>query len=395
LVIDQETKRRIIDLSSNEHQTIRDIAKNTKKSSRDIIAILGNSEYKGEDQGNEKTVGSDGELSQEKVDTAHEYNSIPLNTKAYSLFSEGKSLLEVAIKLKLSEEDATKFHLEFLRLSQLPKLPFIYEKLRGPHGISYLLELSKLALAEKMTPKQVLNLLKMANDCRLYDIENKIENYKKAIAQLRLQRSTKGQELYALNNKIASAKSILNQYELAFGKLNKEFDSVRGQIERMEAMVEQFNDNNKVYLDIQTIVEEKVKTFLEENNARKLLEFAFIAVSAALIQDPQRELLIGKAPGFQNYDFSSRAVSQSFLPFTYNDNYPHFAREKVLELSNKYYNRLVKGLTDSTMSTATGMADADSVAYHSSFEPPQLSYYIAEEMAELEVHEKCKGDIAP
>jgi hypothetical protein len=282
-----------------------------------------------------------------------------------------------------------------LRLSQLPKLPFIYEKLRGPQGLSYLLELSKLALAEKMTPKQVLKLLKMANDCRLYDIENKIENYKKAIAQLRLHRGTQGQDLFALNNKIASAKSILNQYELAFGKLNKELDCIRDQINGMKAMVEQFKVNNKVYLDIQTIAEEKVKAFLGENNATNLLEFALIAVSAALIQDPQRELLIGKAPGFQNYDFTFRAVSQSFFPFTCNDNYPHFAREKVLELSNKYYNRLVKGLIDSTMSAATGRVDADSAAYHSSFDPPQLSYYIAEEMAESEVHEKCQGDIAP
>jgi hypothetical protein len=39
LVVDQATKRRVIDLSSNEHHTIRDIAKNTKKSSRDIIAM--------------------------------------------------------------------------------------------------------------------------------------------------------------------------------------------------------------------------------------------------------------------------------------------------------------------------------------------------------------------
>ena len=66
----------------------------------------------------------------------------------------------------------------------------------------------------------------MANDCRIYDIENKIENYKEAIARLTLQRSTIGQELYALNNKIASAKPILDQYEMAFGKLNMEFNSI-------------------------------------------------------------------------------------------------------------------------------------------------------------------------
>ena len=161
LPIDEGTKRRIIELYFNEHKTIREIAKITKKSSRDITPVLRNSEYKGRDQGNEKTDGSDaGQLSQEKDYTVHEYNSIPLNSMAYRLFSEGKKPIEVAITLKLSEAEVTKFHLEFLRLSQLPKLPFLYEKLRGPEGISYFLSLCKLALAERMTPKMSSIFLK-------------------------------------------------------------------------------------------------------------------------------------------------------------------------------------------------------------------------------------------
>jgi hypothetical protein len=46
MTIDEETKRRIIDLHSNEHVTIREIAKIVKKSSRDIIAVLKVSENK-------------------------------------------------------------------------------------------------------------------------------------------------------------------------------------------------------------------------------------------------------------------------------------------------------------------------------------------------------------
>jgi hypothetical protein len=349
LVIDQETKRRIMDLYFNEHKTIREIARITKKSSRDITPVLRNSEYKGKDQGNEESDGSDTrQLSQERENGANEYNSIPLNTKAYRLFSEGKKPIEVAIILKLTEADATKFHLEFLRLSQLPKLPFIYEKLRGPEGISYFLSLCNLALAEKMNAKKVITLLKMANDCRLYDIENKIENYKEAIAQLRLHRSTKGQELYALNNKIASAESIFNQYEMAFGKLNKEFNHIHEQINGMKAIVEQFKVNNKVYQNIHTVAEEKVKAFLGENNAMKLLEFALAAVIEALRQDPQRKLLIEKTPPIQNYDFM---IGQSPFLNIY-DYYPHIAKEKVLESANKIYNELVKGLADATIFTA-------------------------------------------
>lgn len=222
----------IKDLRFNQHETIREIATITGKSGRDVIALLKESVDKEKGEEN-NTV----HLSQGNGNTEHRDENLPPYTIAYQLFSDGKKPKHVAITLRLTEAEATKFYLEYLRLGELQKLPFIYEKLRGPQGIGYLIELSKLALAEKMTPKQVLNLLKMANDCRLYNIESKIENYKNAIAQLRLHRQTQGQELYALNNKIASAKSILNQYETAFGRLNKEFNSIREQIIGMETMV--------------------------------------------------------------------------------------------------------------------------------------------------------------
>ena len=47
LPVDEGIKRRIIELYFNEHKTIREIAKITKKSSRDITPVLRNSEYQG------------------------------------------------------------------------------------------------------------------------------------------------------------------------------------------------------------------------------------------------------------------------------------------------------------------------------------------------------------
>lgn len=60
----------------------------------------------------------------------------------------------------------------------------------------------------------------------------------------------------------------------------------------------------------------------------KLLEFALTAVTEALRQDPQRDLLIEKTPSVQNYDFASE---ESFFPNLYDYDYPHIAKEKVLD----------------------------------------------------------------
>jgi hypothetical protein len=85
----------------------------------------------------------------------------------------------------------------------------------------------------------------------------------------------------------------------------------------------------------------------------KLLEFALLSVCEALRQEPQKELLIEKTPPIQNYNFnaSSVALEQPPFPNPYDD-YPHFAKEKVLESAKKIYNELIKGLVDTTISTA-------------------------------------------
>ena len=82
----------------------------------------------------------------------------------------------------------------------------------------------------------------------------------------------------------------------------------------------------------------------------KLSEFALIAVSEALRQDPQMELLIEKTP-IQNYDSNSSSVELVQPPFPNpNDDYPYTAKQEVLKEASKFYNNLLKGLAESTVS---------------------------------------------
>jgi predicted RNase H-like nuclease (RuvC/YqgF family) len=68
MTIDEEIKRRIIDLHSNEHVTIREIAKIVKKSSRDIIAVLKVSENKEKADENIDILGMMPATKKEKMD---------------------------------------------------------------------------------------------------------------------------------------------------------------------------------------------------------------------------------------------------------------------------------------------------------------------------------------
>ena len=97
MVIDEETRMTIIDLYSNQHKTIRQITKITRKSSRDITAILKERNRKSRTQSYEVDEKNQG------LDSIEE----PLNVKAYRLFSQEKNPLEVLEELRISETDTT------------------------------------------------------------------------------------------------------------------------------------------------------------------------------------------------------------------------------------------------------------------------------------------------
>ena len=126
MAIDEDTKTKILELYIKKHLTIRKIAKVTKKSSRDITAILKDRKQESRTQTCE-------------VDDKHQgQNSIeePLNAKAYRLFAQGKSPVEVLKELRLSETETTIYYMEYLRLMQLPGLPLTFKELGSGRAVS-------------------------------------------------------------------------------------------------------------------------------------------------------------------------------------------------------------------------------------------------------------------
>jgi hypothetical protein len=97
-----------------------------------------------------------------------EQQRLYLAAQAYKLFSDRKTPLEVAIALNLRESEATKFYKEYWKLKQLHNLNMVYEETRG--NIEPFLKLYRLSKAAGMIARHVTNLLKIANN-NLPDIQ--------------------------------------------------------------------------------------------------------------------------------------------------------------------------------------------------------------------------------
>ena len=264
--------------------------------------------------------------------------------------------------------------MEYLRLSQLPGLSLTFKELGSVRAVSYFSKLSNIAAAEQLTVEEVIRLLRIVKNNPLFYVEARIEEIKKMRLCLESELEEQKNMLFCYNTKIDSAKVILKGWNIACKEVREDVIRIYNEKQILENLVHLLKQNDNLYQKIQNIAEDKVSSFLTGYNGMKLLEFALLSVCEALRQDPQKEHLIEKMPPIQNYDFNSSSVALGQPPFPNPcDDYPHFAREKVIELSNKYYDRLVKGLTDCSLSTAARMGEGRSLAdiYPSSNFPSQ------------------------
>src|SRR5829696_902517 len=112
MAISEERKRHVIDLYYKQGKTMREIAKIERMSIRDISAIL-----------------KEEEARRQKY--KHQQERQEISSKAYELFSQRKTPLQVAIALNIRQSEATKYYREYWKLRGLQMLDRLYIKTNG------------------------------------------------------------------------------------------------------------------------------------------------------------------------------------------------------------------------------------------------------------------------
>ena len=127
-----EKEKLVIDLYYNQRKNVRQIAQEARISFREIGTVLKKKEAAavngdGGGNGNGIRVAMDNQQQQLGNGSSH-FNQ--KSTQAYKLFSEGKKPVEVAVQLRLSEKEATRYYTEYWRLKRLNQLYEIYPQIR-------------------------------------------------------------------------------------------------------------------------------------------------------------------------------------------------------------------------------------------------------------------------
>jgi cytidylate kinase len=108
----EEKEKLVLDLYYNKGYTYRDIARELRMSPNQIREIIKRHEEKNDAIANKK-------------------KTLSLSSQAYKLFSEGKTNVQVAIKMDLPQEQITQFHLEYWRLQNQDKFESLYALTKG------------------------------------------------------------------------------------------------------------------------------------------------------------------------------------------------------------------------------------------------------------------------
>jgi hypothetical protein len=268
----QEKEQNVLDLY-NQGKTIREIAKEVRMSFRDIGAIL------------KKASGE----PDEKQDTKE---SLSQSNKAYRLFSKGKTPIQVAIALNLSEDETTKFYQEYWNLTQMHELRIVYEEI-GP-DIVHFLKLYRLSKDAHMNSQQIINLLQMANN-DLQSVKQKYKKLQQNVNHLESRELDLSINLTELESQIENAKQSRDSYRLSCQKEAEKGLQLHKQNIILDSLLKQFKNNNEGYNKIRYVAKQTVRSTLSDN--RQLLKIALLSLMESMRIDPGKfDILIHRMP---------------------------------------------------------------------------------------------------
>jgi DNA-binding CsgD family transcriptional regulator len=213
LQISDDRKKRVIDLYFNQHKTYAEIAEIERISPRDIHVIV-----KEEQAGRQKY--------------KHQQQLQEVSAKAYELFNEKKSPVEVAIILNLREPQVTKYNREYWKLKGLNKLNIMHKETNGNTWPLWKLY-KELIKKRGMSIAQVVNVVDIAIN-KLPHMESLYKQLKDEVDKLLYTRQGLLNDIAALKYKISLLDRTVFSLEQDFKRKEQQLQELTDKKNRLE-----------------------------------------------------------------------------------------------------------------------------------------------------------------
>ena len=205
-----------------------------------------------------------------------------ISSRAFELFSQQKSPLEVAITLGKSEE-ALRYHQEYFMLLGCTEFTKVYLQIKD-NPWPYV-NLVKLAQDTGISDDEVIQLLDIAKG-HLSRVRLEYDQLKAELNSLEDEKSSSAKDYHRLCNEITGMKTAVDQFQLTIKESKDEKAKLELEKIRLQNFVKDFQDNNIEYNKVKQAIEGEIKYVLADR--RRLLRMAIQSVIELLRLDPQK-----------------------------------------------------------------------------------------------------------
>ncbi len=266
-------KERLVVKLRKEGMTYRQIAKEAQISPRDIKLIL--VKYRVDDiagyPDNDVNADPDSLMS--------------ISSRAYELFEEFKTPLEVARTLNLRAPEVIRYYDEFLQMNNRGTLVKLFKEIEND-GISWLVQLCAVARTKKMSISQVIECVSIYGDLPMLKQLSEDASIDLEAAQNQVFQCENRVEY--LNHLTEKLSDDVKFKQIECEKIDESRRKILELTLRLRGVLSEFKDNNnRTYRKIEEFVEDTVDRILREGDNMKLLEFALISVLRSLPQKDQ------------------------------------------------------------------------------------------------------------
>src|SRR5215469_15858751 len=204
LDMNREEREEHVILLYKEGRTFKDIAKEMHMSFRDIGAIIKKAKL---------------EAEHERGYTNDEEPKSP-ESKAFKLFSEGKSPIDVAIALDEPGDRVRAIYREYWELTGRYELAQIYDEAR--YDVRGLLRLHKIVKNLGLGEKEIIKVLELAKYDELQNLQWKVEYLRNEVNVLEMEKWKSTNQILKLNRMIDEFEGSLSQKRGEMAYLNQE-----------------------------------------------------------------------------------------------------------------------------------------------------------------------------
>src|ERR687896_220929 len=242
----KEKEKLVSDLYYKQNKTYREITEIAGTYPREIKAILN------------------------KADPSRSQSA---SSQAYQLFSENKTVIQVAIALDIRQPQASELFMEYWLLQQQDQLYKIFQEIKN--NLQYFIELYRQAISAGMSIQDVVRVLNTAkNDLR--SIEARFLELKRKADSLAASNTNAARTFQDFSNQISDMKKTIDNYELLIKERKLELENINKQKNILQAYMTHLQNNSEEFSKIVNTVKREMEGTLTE--PRQILMLAFRSI---------------------------------------------------------------------------------------------------------------------